>query len=224
MVRNIWIFGDSFAHYLAGSSRYHNIISEHFNTTHRSYGLGGTAQEYTFHQVNKFISQFHKNDVIIIFLTDYSRLWLFEDNPSLATSVQLLEEFEKDKKLHSFLETYFVDMNYLQHVKKIEQKLFLDYLALATRKIKIRPIIIKNFNYVDYYIHPNLTYSIGDILIPSLEEFNKDIWLDPTFKEFRPNHLSERNHMVLAEKLIRHIEDGVEINLKTEFHKRIHEI
>lgn len=216
MIKNIWIFGDSFAEYKP-DSLYHDYLSQHYRAPHYSYGLGGSAQEYTFYHVEQCLKKIGRNDLILIFLTDQSRAWMFEDRPDLAASTQLLSDFKDNKKYYNFFKTYFCEMNYLQHVKKIDQKIFLNYLALATRKMTIRPIIIKNFEHADYYIHPKLTYSNGALIRPSIGEFQGEFDFSYLLEEFRPNHLSECNQIILADKIINKIDNDVSIDMNAGF-------
>ena len=230
-MRNLWVFGDSFAdendnnaiNKLIWTRKIANDLECNLN----SFGKYGTAIEYSVQQYLKVRNDIQQNDVVIFVTTNPYRVWWDKKNPN-ATTPLLHKQWTAD---YTKEDEKYVERLYLQSLERIDLKLDLlellynDLHSLAAQH-EVNAVVLNAFNIPlietrPALSKPQITTGNKPLKDISAEEIQPPV--QNLEKDFRPLHFSEANHEILANKITEAInKKECIIDLKTGFIKGIY--
>jgi len=237
--QKIWFFGDSYAAIvnkeIAKTSWTVKVNDAFPNYQSINLAKSCSSLDYLYYVYDQNRKNFKKNDIVILTLTSFYRIWLdtnddgdYFANPSFRTTSKGVVWHKKKERYYDFFASPFYN------IKAIEAflNLFLDALQHDARTDGIKTIVlpIAHFsanNITDIQVaktsfNMNLTW-VSDLeilktfkkLIPNLPK-GTGLYSVPEILEFdgnRSHHLSPENNTVLAEKVINYIKNNEEIDL-----------
>ncbi len=223
----LYIFGDSFGESWDEVNTWAVQVSTLLHMELKNYALSGVSLEYTYKTFYDVSDTFIEGDIVIMILTDINRKWLLADHPGRTTLRMLEKKHKTDVRLVNAVQLYFSEI-FNPIVERIHLTSFIHALVSLTKHLQIKPIILVAFDNDDLLnginvkdiqkIYPNV--ALGSLWKISKQEFPLQV-LDTVilqnFQDFRPNHLSRINHTILANKLIKYIEQNMIVDLTTEF-------
>lgn len=235
----LYVFGDSFAtaemlekHF---ERKWSVLLSKKLGVELKNYGMNGTSLEYTYYKFNEICKNLKEDDAVVIVLTDLLRKWIIKDKPN-TSSLSHIEIHDLPTKLKKCAQWYFVNV-LNSEIEEVHLLNFLYAVIATTSHLKIKPLFISAFdkvsrgkwvvdvNKIDHsYIN---NFAIGSLWeVSSYEIIHKDAGSAVRTnlkKEFRPNHLSDVQHPILADKILNYMHNGVTVDLTTGFVKNIYE-
>lgn len=222
-MKKLWTFGDSFIQYHDEQYGWVKEIGKQLNCEHRNYALHGTSLSYTYKQYYDNRHNIHAKDIVIIALTSSLRKWFFEDRPTLAGYWSDLPREQSTTEENNALKQYVLYLN--KNNTEIEVNL---YMFLKTVNSMHNAIIIANFEEIEEYVNQwrtefeNLNIANGYLWKMSADELkNTNDLAKITARDTRYCHMSEENHNILANKIIRAVNNNESIDLNTDFVKGI---
>ena len=232
---NLWVFGDSFsyqdqqdrqdapvwprlvAEQLAG------IMRRPFNLINHS--LLGAGQEYTWYTIRNNLQQIQPTDYVIITLTHAGRKWFYQDMPHLSSAFVInFDEIVGEERARA------AEL-YIKHIQRPEQD-FMDmdhrfaWLDWQVKQHGLRkPVILNCFvqDFIEPWPYDGVIMSQGNLF----KDVQQREWAHEAPQEhwqghdLRYMHLTLRNHRVLADKLVRSLWRGLDIDLTQGFHEKI---
>jgi len=234
-MHRLWVFADSYgdselaANFCAYPS-YIDIISERLNLEVHNHSLVGCSNEYIMNEFFNNIENIRKDDIVIVVITEITRKWFHKNLPKVTQINQLTKAinnkwFNIDKILTSSdFEFYYRmlvenheyphknnSLNYLQ--------MMIDTLSTYQKDIEFDCVVLPAF-IQPKTIRDNLNHGLNENLFDiSKNEFVDSLISENSqnYIEFRRNHLTEENHVILADKIIKSITNNTHINLGNEF-------
>jgi hypothetical protein len=229
----LYIFGDSFAS-IHGSEEiswtWTNTVAATLAHEQKNYGYGGSGLEYTFEQFEQCRASITQDDLVIICLTEATRVYFFKDHPviSAAESIRhvnplVRSTITKDQLLAiKYYQTYFEHIH--MHKMKFHVVNFLHSANALAAELKIKIVIIDAVleDNIDCNRYKNLIISNGSLNNVSNNEA-VDYEILPAIKscDKRPNHLCRSNHAILAKKVVDTITTNVALDLTSGFNEKI---
>ena len=231
----LWIFGDSFsyqdpqddpearlwprlvAEQLAG------IMRRPFTLINNS--LLGAAQEHTWFKIRDNLPQVQSSDYVVITLTHAGRKWFFDDLPQLSSAFVIDFDSVVGEERARAAELY------IKHIQRPQQD-FMDmdhrfaWLDWQVKQRNLRrPVILNCFiqDFVEPWCYDSLIISKGNMFKDVQQrEWAHDAPLEHwQGHDLRYMHLTLRNHQVLADKLVRSLWRGLDIDLTQGFHEKL---
>ena len=231
-MHKLWVFADSYgdsdlAIRFCSYPSYIDIISERLNLEVYNHSLVGCSNEYIMNEFFNNLENINKDDIVIVVLTEISRKWFHENLPDVTHINQLMRAidnnwFDIDKILTSSDVEFYCRMlvennesfcvnnslNYLQ--------MMIDTLSTYQKDIEFTCVVVPAF-IQPKTIRDNVTHGLNETLLSiSNNEFVDSVFSE-NYLEFRRNHLTEENHVILADKIIEAIENNTHINLGDGF-------
>lgn len=217
----LWSFGDSFSVHrsLIDNPPNYNLWLELVCKNlkldyYESHADWGVSNDWIYDKFDSFSNNFKPGDFIIIQLTSIDRQWFFADKPHYSNyyAKGIAEEISKDQ--------YEAIKMYITYLKrnKIDSMRY-DLLVKALERIS------QLLNYTRILIIPGFSpiqSCKGTLVEVSESEFKSKLDMQDFYdrnkgKDTRPNHLSEKNHFILAEKVTKFLTHGHRLNLTTDF-------
>lgn len=180
-LRNLWVYGDSFAEPAAASPDcpadkliklktlpWWTIIAEHFhaveeNWKSKNYAMGGTGLDYTYMQVDRTHTHWQKDDIVIVVLTDWMRAWLHPDYPQSSTMWMIKNNVGKAAELYAsdltakeleHLKYYFTHLHHRDQ-KNVALRMFIQSLSRLKEQRKLKALVVLDaFPYNDRGVIP----------------------------------------------------------------------
>jgi len=224
----VWVFGDSFATLIDKSEnqkQYMEIIADHYNTDLKTFGICGTNLEYTYNEFHRERDNIQNGDILIITTTVIARRWFFECNPDLAADDLGREysETQSIKRYRAFLDTNYVPhrinfFNFLYTVNELSEKLNLKTMVLCV--CIDTEEILENFKNKIPKVHIAKGLLNDDLYLKEMTDEFKNYYESLAYDKRgdpRPNHMIKSNHIILADKIINHINQGTDIDLTQVF-------
>lgn len=235
----LWVFGDSFAEYKCGKYEadadyswvYQNHIIKGLGLQHSpeeyNFGKGGSSLDYTYTMVWEQWENFAPGDIVIVAATNWHRAWLLKDLPGLSTLYNI--EVNEATKWHKypvgskeFFQFYF-KYGHVDNNQKAKYQNFLYALSELQREKQVTVILLNCFKYNEGTVPSNIIKTKRGTLS---EVSNAELLEKPEagnyFIDKRINHLTPANHKVLAKKILRSIERGIDIDLETGFYTELY--
>ena len=225
MANKIWVFGDSFStqeappseNNLEGGIPYLSwvaLASKELQITEgRIYADYGVSNDWIFHQFTTSLNEMDEGDYVVIQTTQKHRQWFFDD-PCISN--YWLKDLEKhvSKEESKAVESYvtYLQNDRLDDLRYVQFCLALERLSQLAQHLRI--LVLPGFFGVN-----GVT---GTLVETSDSEFAEDItaqkYYDSNYgRDPRLNHLSEENHKILATKIVDFFNNGVTVDLTTDF-------
>ena len=228
----LYIFGDSFAEYEDNIDwLWTDLVAATLGHDRTNFSRGGSGLEYTFEQFEQCRASITQDDLVIICLTEATRVYFFKDFPviSAAESIHHVDPLvrstiTKDQLLAiKYYQTYFEHIH--MHKMKFHLLNFLHSANALAAELKIKIIIIDSVlkDNIDCNRYKNLIISNGSLVNVSDNE-SVDHKILPTIHlrgDKRPNHLCRSNHAILAKKVVDTITTNVALDLTLGFNEKI---
>jgi hypothetical protein len=221
MDNNLWIFGDSFSAHPeedCGFNVWPELVGRHFKLTqYINWAQVGVSNDFIFHEFTSRINEMKEGDYVIIQTTAQNRQWFFED-PGLANYMirDLAKFITADQKKA-------VDY-YIEHLQsdKVDSLRYAQF-SLALERISVLANHLRILVLPGFYSIAGVTGTLTDIADSEHQDSSKEgveAWYrNNKGKDPRYMHLSEKNHAVLAQKVIEFYETGKHIDLTEGFFK-----
>ena len=233
-MKTIFLFGDSYAdpnpHNLGDKGKtYVELLSNYYNCSVINTGRGGASNEYIMDKFFDTIDQIKENDIVIFFTTWQGRKWVIEHLPGVATYLTLAKFLggvgvsgkELSQEEISYCTTVFLKSldSFEERKAKAYIKMMLSTLSEYQRKIGFKSIVLNTFaeneKYDNFINTSGLLHNVNENEFADMKNFHEN------YRDFRDNHLSKVNHSILAEKIIKAIESGEDIDLNSDFKEKI---
>jgi hypothetical protein len=231
----LWIFGDSYGALTSDqyndSKEWHwiSVLSKTI-TTNKVVSVchHGASNEWIFLQFREHISHIAKDDLVIVISTNIDRRWFFYDNVGASNLNVLNASISKlSKEQKNAVEQYLL---YLRNpvISPLLFDQFCNSLHYIAEKNKFNLLILPGFEEKGFPISGkySVTGSLFDVCKneirgKTVEKWAKFISTKHNGDDPRIGHLSEINHLVLANKLINTFQTGQLLDLNTGFHEEI---
>lgn len=187
----------------------------------------GVAQDWCFQQLR---AGFHALDAItaqdriIVVLTHPNRFWFLEKYPNLSNSHIIGMEQHVSKEQNRAIQGF---MQYIQRpeLDTLHMVFRLGWLAGYVAKLNLPPpLMIRAFgmNIQEAETHAGMSWAQGTLFDIQANEFqDPETTTHDYFRgvDCRYNHLSLRNHKIMADKVVDYFENSEALDLSTGFHK-----
>lgn len=229
----LYVFGDSFStanrglekrleglpDWLPLENSWTDIVSQKLTGSieHINDAMSGCANEFIFQCFLNRQSEMKSGDCVIVQLTSMYRHWFFDNKPWLSnyTSTQYTIGHDISKEESTAIEMY-VKYLFCQNRITATYNGFISgvtYISSVLAKENVRVLILPGFQPV---------YGVNGTLatVAESEFLNEKIGAEYYQKvqgDCRVNHLSEQNHIVLANKVYNFFKTGEMVDLTTEF-------
>ena len=238
----LWVFGDSFA--TVKNSHYKNLddhcqpswvwmqqVGKNLPITEARWnGLAGVSNEWIMNEIKKYTKDFSKGDYLIVTSTHINRRWFIKDKPDMGNiyldNINKLVTKKQARALKEYKET-FLDQHLV--LSKLYQEQFLAWCYSVAQSTGVRLCLLPAFDETIWHYHIKSHSAIANCLtgvdereFSSLEGENyKYAWLSKIWKGVDPRlcHLSEPNHTVLAQKIVKFFKYGEIIDLQNGFER-----
>lgn len=235
----VWVFGDSFTD-LQRKSKITNRIStwserlaDMLNMNLENTGRGATGVEWVFKHYHDALPNIKKDDIVIFSITKFSRRWILKSQPGFS-SYELLDRgtwSDRLKRLFinedEYLEYTGVLADPNEELLIAETELFLDAVEAHMKRIGFKVIAFPCFK--DCNPVCNIKRDSFIEVEGWLHEISKNEPVESEFNSTRDflaknvdnrfNHMCEPNHIILAEKIKKALEENTSINLLEGFKK-----
>ena len=222
----LYIFGDSFAEYEDNIDwLWTDLVAATLGHDRTNFSRGGSGLEYTFEQFEQCRASITQDDLVIICLTEATRVYFFKDFPviSAAESIHHVDPLvrstiTKDQLLAiKYYQTYFEHIH--MHKMKFHLLNFLHSANALAAELKIKIIIIDSVlkDNIDCNRYKNLIISNGSLVNVS----DNEVPVKFRRNDKRPNHLCRSNHEILAKKVVDTITTNVALDLTLGFNEKI---
>lgn len=235
----LWIFGDSFAtvknfHYtdLDDSSMPNWVWMEQLGrnlpvTSAYFRGIPGVSNEWIMHEVKQHSKYFSPDDYLIIVSTHINRRWFIKYKPDCGNIY--LNNFDKlvSKKEAKAVKLYketFLD----QHLtlSKLYQEQFMTWCYAVSQSTKTKLCLLPAFDETPWHTIVRNDSVVNCLTRIDENEFTngKDSWFFELWNgmDKRLCHLSEDNHTILAQKIVKFYKYNQPIDLQSEFKRNIY--
>lgn len=219
----LWIFGDSFSVRHRTEDNIHpvwfDILADNLGIKDvEIYSEWGVANEFIFGQFLNQYENFKERDVIIVQLTEQSRQWFFKDIPNIA-NIHNIKHMDKNlsKERHKAIKEYITHLDF-PIVNEIRYIMLVHALKnICTIMDKYNILVLPGFHEI-FGVKGTLLEVCENEFISkdSADKWYKTHGIDP-----RTCHLSEPNHIILAEKITNCFLKGETIDLTIDFHKNL---
>ncbi len=218
----LWIFGDSFSVRHRTEDNTHpiwfDILADNLGINDvKIYSEWGVANEFIFAQFLNQHENFEQNDVIIIQLTESNRQWFFKDIPNIA-NIHNIKHMDKNlsKERYNAIKQYITHLDFpLVHELRY---------AILIHALKNICVMLEKCNILVLPGFHETSGVKGTLLNVCENEFVSDDSANKWYKSHgidpRTGHLSEENHVILANKITNLFIKGETLDLTTGFKER----
>lgn len=215
----LWIFGDSFSVRHRTEDNTHpiwfDILADNLGINdEKIYSEWGVSNEFIFGQFLYQVDNFRERDVIIIQLTEWTRQWFFPDMPNIA-NIHNIKNMDKNlsKERFNAIKQYITHLNF-DSVNELRYIMLLHALKnISNMMDKYNILVLPGFH--------EISGVKGTLLEVCEKEFiskdSADRWYKTHGIDPRTCHLSEPNHIILAEKITNCFLKGEPVDLTTGF-------
>jgi hypothetical protein len=237
-MKAIFLFGDSYADPNStlspansgdADNTYVKLLSNYYNCPVINTAKGGASNEYIIEKFFDTVEQIKENDIVIFLPTWHGRKWLIEELPALSAYLSLAKFLggvgvsgkELSQEEISYCTEVFLKSldSFEERKSKVYIKMMLSTLSEYQRKIGFKSIVVNTFAENEKY--DNFINTSGRLHLVNGGEFADIKNFHENYRDFRYNHLSVVNHAILAEKIIKAIESGEDIDLNSDFKEKI---
>lgn len=237
-MKTIFVFGDSYAEDFDPirtrrsedeDKTYVKLLSNYYNCSVINTGKGGVSNEYIMEKFFDTVDQIKENDIVIFLPTWHGRRWLIEELPALTSYLNLAkfiggvagyERELSEEEISYCTEVFLKSLDAFEQRKSTAYiKMMLSTLFEYQKKIGFKSIVVNTFNENKKY--DNFINTSGLLHFVNRNEFADIKNFHENYRDFRDNHLSLVNHAILAEKIIKAIESGEDIDLESDFKEKI---
>ena len=225
---NLWSFGDSFSvdlnrHYQSRTSSNYVVLDNNWQThlcellnisELQVFATWGASNDWTWNNIMKTADNFEAGDVVIIQSTAFNRLWLLNDRPEYSNF--MLAPIDKEHISKNQTKSIEMFKRHLYH----EQMFYTLHNMFSHACYNLGKILphVKLLILPGFHTMPGVTGCLMDICN---NEFESDSTEDKFYKyhpfDYRVNHMHEKNHLILAEKIAGFFE-GNTLDLTTGFY------
>jgi hypothetical protein len=186
----------------------------------------GASNEYIWHKLQSYASDFVPGDHIIVQLTSQQRRWLIEEHPQYSNWITMpLDDSKLSSAQQNAVAAYGKHLNHEQ----ADHAIYMACLYATTYIGKmlgenggdenegIKVLILPGFH--------NIAGVEGTLSNVCYGEFDGQESQDQFYKtthDNRWNHMTEINHTILADKVLDFFEDFTMVDLTTDFEKAIY--
>jgi len=236
----LYVFGDSFSSpheqltqitfsdqsdypYQSLEMNWCGLVSEKLNgsATHINDAILGCPNEYIYQGLLHRFDEMQAGDQVIVQLSSYDRQWFIEDKPHLSNleSTNASSGTEIPKQTQKAIDMFYKNLYFEERYKIIYQAfvsaMFSSSVILERKGVKL--LIIPGFH--------NISGIVGTLSDASSNEFDSEETMGLFYTktaDSRYNHLTERNHKALADKVVKYFTAGEMIDLTTGFETSIY--
>lgn len=235
----VWVFGDSYADLQRKTkitnriSTWSERLSDMLNMNLENTGLGATGVEWVFGKYHNALPNIKKDDIVIITISSFTRRWILKSQPGFS-SHELLKRGTWSKRLERLFINEDENLEYLgiladpnEELLIAETELFLDAVEAHVKRIGFKAIVFpcfKNSSRVcnlkrDSFIEVNgWLHEISKNETTELDAETAKNYLNENVDN-RFNHMCEPNHIILAEKIKKALDENTSIDLLEGFKK-----
>jgi len=239
----LWIVGDSFSYHYRDESYLNDertknapiwprLLAERLPILHLiNYSQFGVSQEWIFDQIKKnILSKISPEDFLVVVLTEPSRYWYIEDQPSFSNFSMSLGlgtnalKILKNERLQTAIELFMTEIS--RDVSALRNQEFrLGWLAEKIKSMGLRkPLLLQGWNTIKYNEWQDLSISEGGLTEIQGKEAVIDAielkWWNNL--DLRYNHLCLSNHAILSKQITDFFLKGIEVNFSLgEYRDRI---
>ena len=239
---NIWFFGDSFAtvknfHYPDLDDNcmpnwvWMQQVARNLNVKGAGFrGLPGVSNEWIMHEVRKNSNQMQPTDYIVIVSTHINRRWFIKEKPQYSNiyldNINDLVSKKEAKAIKMYKET-FLDQHLV--LSTLYQEQFIAWCYNFAQVKNLRLCLIPAFDETPFYLHvehytdPNIINCLvgvdeREFVGKADKKYNllKNVWAG---SDRRLCHMSEHNHTVLAQKVVRFFKYNEKLDFQNGFHQ-----
>jgi len=214
----LWVFGDSFSVARENINKgkidnwplWHEQLGANLNLPkYLNYAQWGVSNEYILEKFLEHQLKYEPDDYIVIQLTSSSRQWFFKEKPELANFyIADIGEAVTDSEYNA-IELY---VNHLHRPELDELRYFM--------MVKTLEKLSQDLNYCKILILPGFHPAPGvegtlmDVCNGEFVSNNsKTKWYETHNIDPRPNHFSQHNHLILADRITEFFQTGKLVNL-----------
>jgi hypothetical protein len=235
----LYVFGDSFSSpheqltqitnsnqsgysYQSLEMNWCGIVSKELNgsATHINDAILGCPNEYIYQGLLRRFNEMQVGDQVIVQLSSYDRQWFIEDKPHLSNfESTVVSRTEIPKQTQKAIDMFYKNLYFEERYKIIYQAfvsaMFSAGVMLDRKGVKL--LIIPGFHDIS-----GIVGTLGNI---SFNEFDGEETMGLFYTktaDSRYNHLTERNHKTLADKVVKYFTAGEMIDLTTGFETSIY--
>lgn len=221
----LWLYGDSFTEATTDPSfkTWPSILAEKLKVNNVvNKAVPGFANTVIGYQLAKDRPNIRQDDIVFVQLTDSRRVWLFEDRPEMSNWQNMLTidshlSNEQTKAINYYIK-YLFNETENDFVKELVKYFALNSLRHANIRVMdaFSPMGGQNGclwqTSVDEYVGKDL-----DEKLATMDSSWKKLGQDPRY-----NHLSEQNHITLANKIYTwYTQENFLLDLTTDFEKNL---
>jgi hypothetical protein len=240
----LWVFGDSFA---TVKNSHYKDLDDHCQpswvwmqqvgknlpiTEARWNGLPGVSNEWIMNEIKKYTKDFSKGDYLIVTSTHVNRRWFIKDKPDIGNiyldNINKLVTKKQARAIHLYKET-FLDQHLV--LSKLYQEQFITWCYSFAHTLGLNLCLLPAFDENPFFLH--IKQYPGNI-INSLVGVDEAEFVGRADKKYnlfhiwngmdrRLCHLSEPNHTVLAQKIVKFFKYGEIIDLQNGFERNLFE-
>jgi len=234
-----WVFGDSFAQYKCGKYEadadyswvYQNHIIKGLGLQHSpeeyNFGEGGSSLDYTYTMLWEQWENFAPGDIVFVAATNWHRAWLLKDLPGLSSMYNI--ELNEATKWHKYPKgsreafSFYFKYGHVENNQKAKYQNFLYALSNLQRERNVTVIVLNCFGYNEGKAPNNIIKTKrGSLSAVSQAELIERPTQGSLYIDKRINHLTPVNHKVLAKKILRSIERGIDVDLEKGFYRELY--
>lgn len=236
----LYVFGDSFSSpheqltqitrnsnqsdypYQSLEMNWCGIVSEQLNgsTTHINDAILGCPNEYIYQSLLRRFDEMQAGDQAIVQLSSYDRQWFIESKPHLSNFESTIgAATEVPKQTQKAIDMFYKNLYFEERYKIIYQAfvsaMFSAGIMLDSKGVKL--LIIPGFH--------DISGIVGTLSDASSNEFENEETMGLFYTktlDSRYNHLTERNHKILADKVIKYFTADEMVDLTTGFESSIY--
>ena len=236
----LYVFGDSFSSsheqltqitfsdqsdypYQSLEMNWCGIVSEKLNgsATHINDAILGCPNEYIYQRLLHRFDEMQAGDQVIVQLSSYDRQWFIKDKPHLSNfeSTNASSSTEIPKQTQKAIDMFYKNLYFEERYKIIYQAFVAAMhsasIMLDSKGVKL--LIIPGFH--------DISGIVGTLSDASFNEFDSEETMGLFYTktaDSRYNHLTERNHKILADKVIKYFTADEMVDLTTGFETSIY--
>jgi len=235
-MNKLWIFGDSYGHLDQAaydqSKDWHwiPVLAKQLVTDEKFITIShfGAPNEWIYYQVRQHLDHISSDDYVVVISTQFDRRWFFPENIGASNLTVINDHTDKltnDQKNAA--------RQYLSHLTNpllgpLMFEMFCYSLHYLTVKKNLNLLIIPGFEENGFPISGkyNVTGSLFDICKNEVKGKTQRNWHDFIAKTHqgmdpRIGHLSQDNHLILAEKIKNTFLNNDVLDLTTNFKEEI---
>lgn len=220
---NLYIYGDSFAVDWREPWVWMRQFAERIKVDNcYVQACSGTNNEWI---LKTFRDDNHKpGDIVLIFLTEPSRYWFYEDKPYLSNLASIIETQDAKDIKRTDRDKYDAIIGYYEHLHRddlvdFRLQMMTDFIRVKSieREIHLQviPCFMMNIDWTD--LNPcqgNMTFSVCDREFATHTDI--PLWYNQSI-DTRANHMTLENHTIFADKLYTRFTQGGILDLDTGF-------